>query len=119
MHVRSWINEGIADWVAAAVVPEDKSASRLQRNAADQARQKGTLGGNFFDDANIEAWQYGVASTIVDMLLKVDGSKYRQMIDDIKDGVDWEDSLQNAYGMTPTDLVARYGQYVGAPHLQP
>ncbi len=119
VHVRSWINEGIAEWTAGAVVTACKETGRRQRMAAEQAKAKGTLGGNFFDEANIDGWQYGVASTIVDMLLKVDGSKYRQMIDDIKDGVDWEDSLQNAFGMTTTELVSRYGQYIGVPHLQP
>ncbi|HWA97599.1 MAG TPA: hypothetical protein VG713_03880 [Pirellulales bacterium] len=118
-RIPSWINEGIADWVAAAVVRADDNVQRRQREAARIAKESGSLGGNFFDDKNIEAWQYGAATTIVDMLLKMSGKQYRAMIDGIKDGLDWEESLKQAYNLTVPELVQRYGQYIGAPNLRP
>jgi hypothetical protein len=117
-RVPTWINEGIADWVAAAVVRGDDSVESRQREGAQRAKQLGNLGSNFFDGNRFENWQYGIAMTIVDMLLKIDGKKYRQFIDGIKEGLDWEESLKQAYNMTPADVVQRYGQYIGAPNLR-
>jgi hypothetical protein len=118
-NVPSWVNEGVADWVAAAVVRTCNETANRQRAAADQARQTGTLGGNFFDDdKNIEAWQYGVAASLVDLMLK-DGSKYRAFIEGIKEGLDWQDSLQQTYKLTPVQLTSLYGASIGAPALRP
>jgi hypothetical protein len=119
-RIPSWINEGIADWVAAAVVRADDSVENRQHEAARIAKQSGTLGGNFFADKNIEDWQYGAASAIVDMMLKMGGGKqYRELIDGIKEGLDWEDSLKQAFNMSPAELTATYGKYIGAPNLRP
>jgi hypothetical protein len=104
--------------VAAAVVRGDDSVESRQREGAQRAKQLGNLGSNFFDGNRFENWQYGIAMTIVDMLLKIDGKKYRQFIDGIKEGLDWEESLKQAYNMTPADVVQRYGQYIGAPNLR-
>ena len=117
-RVNTWINEGIAEWVAAAVVRTDDTVVRRQRDAAARVKQIGNLGANFFENGRVEEWQYGAATTIVDMLLKIDGKKYRQFIDGIKEGLDWQESLKEAFKMTPDELVTRYGQFIGAPNLR-
>ncbi|MBS0209443.1 MAG: hypothetical protein JSS27_10840 [Planctomycetes bacterium] len=119
IHIISWVNEGVADWVAGAAV-KGTILARKQQAGADRARQQGNLGGNFFDQGiNIEGWQYGVAASMVDILLKIDGRKYKQFIDGIKEGLDWPDALQAAYGMSPEELVQRYGYSIGVPQLRP
>jgi hypothetical protein len=41
------------------------------------------------------------------------------LIDGIKEGQTWEESLQNAYGMTPAELSRLYGERIGVPNLTP
>jgi hypothetical protein len=65
IHVSPWINEGVADWVAAAVVRNCPETERRQREALAEMKRTGSMGGNFFSDSTrLERWQYGVASHI-------------------------------------------------------
>ena len=98
-------------------------------------RNTRSLGGDFFTLEHIHAWQYGAAASITDFLLnyepaatpgkpaaKAKGatpSRYRKLIDGIKDGLPWEDALKEAYGLTPAELARAYGQAIGIPDLQP
>lgn len=120
VHIPSWVNEGIADWVAATVVSKDRSVPQRQKAAVDRIQQTGSLGGNFFDESrSIEPWQYGVASSLVEVQLRIDPTKYRQFLTHIKEGLSSEEALQKAYGMTREELVKKYGSLAGVPNLQP
>ena len=119
-RVPTWVNEGIADWVAQAVVTSDTEVQRRQQEGIARIRQSGSIGTNFLaDDARIEAWQYGLATNMVTFLLKLDGRKYKLFIDNIKEGIPPEESLQQAYGMNYQQFLLRYGQSVGVPQLRP
>ncbi len=119
VHIPSWVNEGIADWVANAVV-KDKEVPRRQKSALERVRQTGSLGGTFFDETrNIDAWQYGVASSLVEMLLRKDATKYRALLTGIKEGLSSEEALKQAYGLTPVELIRAYGTLAGVPNLRP
>lgn len=124
VFIPSWVNEGIADWVAAAVVAGDTSVRQRQRDAAQRVQQTGSLGGNFFDEEqNIEGWQYGVASNMVTLLLVNDRSKtktkYKDFLDLMKEGLTPAEALKETYGATLAQLVTLYGQSIGVPNLQP
>jgi len=118
VHVLAWINEGVADWVAGSVVTASGEVSRRQLAAAEQIKRTGTLG-QFFDGEHLDPWQYGVASSLVDLLVKIDAGRYRTLIDGIKEGQTWEESLKNAYGLTPAELTRIYGQRISIPNLSP
>ena len=119
VHIPSWINEGVADWVAATVV-KDKAVPRRQKDAVERVRQTGSLGGNFFDESqNIEPWQYGVASSLVEMLLRQDATKDRALLTGIKEGLSSDESLKAAYNLTPEELIRAYGTLAGVPNLRP
>ena len=119
VHVPSWVNEGIADWVANAVV-KDQEVPRRQKSAVQRVRQTGSLGGTFFDETrSIESWQYGVASSMVEMLLRKDATKYRTLLTGIKEGLTSEESLKQAYGLSREQLTRFYGSLVGVPNLRP
>ena len=117
--IPSWFNEGISDWIAALAVPSDKSIAYAQRQALVRLQQNGSLGGNFFTSEQIQPWQYGVASSMVEMLVKISPDQFRLFFNGIKEGLTWEDSLMRAYGMTPEDLTSAYGRAVGLPELMP
>lgn len=115
----NWLDEGIADWVAMSVVKLDKRAFTRVTTSVQQARQRGNLGGDFFTAEHISAWQYGIASSMVNFLLKCDRKAFRRLIDEIKLGASWKDALQKTYRLTPEELARQYGRSVGIPNLTP
>jgi hypothetical protein len=115
----SWLDEGIAEWTAMTVVQNNAGIRRKIQVGLKQAVQQGSLGGTFFADGKIERWQYGVAVSMVDFMLKTSGRSFRRLIDLIKTGTPWRDALRQSYGLTPEGLAAAYGRSVGIPNLKP
>jgi len=111
LHVAPWINEGIADWVAGTVVGKlNDEVRRRQNEGLDHFRQTGSVGSTFFaDSGRLERWQYGTATSLVDLLLRIDPKKYRKLIDNVKEGMDSEEALRDAYGFGFAELTQRYG----------
>jgi hypothetical protein len=131
-YLPSWVDEGAAEWVASHVVTCDDSIHRKVLVAMKRMQATRSLGGDFFTADQIAAWQYGVAVSITDFLLKYEpsgkaataprakaGHRYRDFIEAIKLGMSWEDALKKAYGLSPADLVRLYGQTIGIPDLKP
>jgi hypothetical protein len=116
VYIPRWLNAGIADWVVGSVVRADDSISRRQLDAVELIRRNGAVG-TFFEEKNLETWQLGLASSLVDLLLKRDPVRFRRLIEGIKEGQTWQDSLKTAYGFTPEDLARLYGEQIGVPNL--
>ncbi len=115
----SWLDEGVADWAAIAVVRGNRGARNRVRDALIQAKKQGNLGGDFFTAEQINGWQYGLAAGMTDFLLKTNSKAFRELLDGIKSGKKWEDALQESYGVTPAELTAQFGMSVGIPGLVP
>lgn len=114
-----WVEEGVADWVAGAVVTKSGEVKRRQREAADRIRQSRSLEGFFAPDAKLDRWQYGLGSSMVELLLRIDASRYRRFLEGMKEGLEPDAALQAAYGFGIVELTRRYGELIGVPNLQP
>jgi hypothetical protein len=117
--IPNWLNEGAAEWIAKHVIPRDQAIPKKIQASLVQMKMTGSMGGNFFTAPNIENWQYGLAASMTEFLLQYNAKAYRQLIDDIKLGKAWEESLKNNYKMTPDDLAQQYGKWIGLPMLTP
>ena len=133
----SWLNEGIAEWAAARVVKGDQTVRRRVEDAVQKMRDTRSLGGNFFDAEQIEAWQYGAAANMVDFLLRYtppapnsggrarnrnesqESPCFRRFIEAIKDGTPWPDVLWQVYRLKIPELAQTFGLTIGIPNLQP
>jgi hypothetical protein len=115
----TWINEGMADWIAQTLVPHDNTVKLRQQQAITRMYQTHSMGEKFLTtNEYIEPWQYGTASSITDFLIKNDKKAYTRFIQGIKEGTKWEQSLQAAFKITPEQLVAAYGKAIGVPDLK-
>ena len=76
VYLPAWLGEGIAEWVSGSIVPNKQAARSRQDRAAQTARNIGSLDG-FFQAKNLKGWQWGVASSIADILIKTDAQAYR------------------------------------------
>ncbi|MEI8374864.1 MAG: hypothetical protein WCJ35_18735 [Planctomycetota bacterium] len=130
----NWLNEGASEWIAHRVVTGDTSIERKIQAAMVTLRNSRSMGGDFYTLEHIHAWQYGLAASITNYLLNYEPSgrpstssaktrgkvsRYRKLIDGIKDGLPWEDALRETYHLTPLQLAHAYGQSIGIPDLQP
>ncbi|MBU4398370.1 MAG: hypothetical protein KKE86_03440 [Planctomycetes bacterium] len=118
--VPNWLNEGIAEWVSMTVVQNNKGVRQKVKAAIEQMRQTGALGGDFFTAEHIASGQYGIATAMVDFMLRSNPKAFRAMIDGIKSGEKWQDALKKSYGVTPEELTQKFGMaVVGVPMLRP
>lgn len=119
-NIPIWMNEGIADWIAAVVVPQSDHVANRMAEAVPRIRTTGSLGGNFLvDDGQIDRWQYGVAATLTQFLLSRDANAYRALITGIKEGYSWQEALELTYGVSSAELATAYGRQIGIPNLRP
>ncbi len=118
VRIPSWLNEGMAVWVAKFVVKSDNTLERHEQKAIATLRQQRSLAG-FFHAPQIPGDLYGSASAIVNLLLRSDAVKFREFFVLIKQGVDQSDALKQAYNMTFADVARLYGSRIGLPNLQP
>lgn len=119
VNIPTWINEGIADWIAMMVVPSSKEVRFRQTEAAARLKQVQTFGGQFFNNERLDSWQYGSASAIIQLMLKASPEQFKLFFNGIKEGLTWQDSLQRAYGLTVDQLSQAYGRTIGIPALTP
>ena len=109
----SWLNEGMADWLANNIVRGDKIQQRRRRSAQRNLRV-GSLE-NLFDSERITREHYGTASSLVDILIRMDkGTQFKKFFDGIKEGNPPEYSLKEAFGMGYAELELMYGRAIGA-----
>ncbi|HEY1067953.1 MAG TPA: hypothetical protein VGE52_17650 [Pirellulales bacterium] len=117
VRLPSWVNEGMADFVADRVVPE--VAGRKQKGAIERLKQTKSVGAEFFSrSAHIEPWQYGVAVDLNGFLVKRNKERYVDFIHAMKEGLDWVEALQITFSLTPATLLTEYGKSIGVPDLK-
>jgi hypothetical protein len=111
VDVVSWLNEGMADWVADAIM-KDNSIPKRQKQSAQVVMASGGWG-NFLTAPRISFQHYGTASTMVDILLarNKDG-QFRQFFREIKEGKPVETSLKDTFGLSYKDLETLYVDWV-------
>jgi hypothetical protein len=119
VHIPSWINEGLAEWVANVVVPESTAVPRRQRGAIARVQASKTMEGIFEIKNNIESWQYGLASGMAQFLIQTNPQAYGGLFTLIKEGATWQEALQELYGVTPAELATAYGRSIGVAELRP
>ena len=104
--------------MAGLTVTRSNAVRERQTAAVSRIGLTRTLGG-FFKREHIEAWQYGLASSMIGVLATRDNDRFRRFFNDIKNGYSWQESLQRHYGMNPEELAGVYGREVGIPGLKP
>lgn len=122
VRVPSWVNEGMAEVIAAKMVPTSKGVQRKEEKflEAMRASPQPRLGDAFFAvDQNIPFDRYGGATNLTRFLIQTHQQKYVRFINLLKEGVPWEEALATSYNASKQQLVAAYGQWIGVPHLMP
>ncbi|MCD4825207.1 MAG: hypothetical protein K8S55_11415 [Phycisphaerae bacterium] len=114
-RIPNWIDEGIAEIMAATFVPRG-SAARKFVSAAKKARKNGSNIDGIFDCRNIplDSFHYGIAQSMVRFLIRLDQKKFINLIHTLKKGKNEHEALQEAYGMTRQEMVKKWYRYISA-----
>ena len=116
--VPSWANEGLAEAIATDMITQ-KGIAQSSSNEARAELQKRKSLGMFFKTEHIVAWQYPVARTLCEFMIRTNKPGYAEFINGIKDGMTWQDALTQKYGVSLEQLVHAYGNFMGVQGLRP
>jgi hypothetical protein len=117
VHVPSWANEGLAEVIASELVPDPSRNNGRISAARDAIKKHGNNLGDFFHLRQIEEWQYPVAETLCDYMIMQSKKNYVDFINGIKDGLEWDESLNKQYKAPLDRLLPAYGVWVGVKGL--
>lgn len=104
VRIPSWANEGLAEVIAAELVPQKVKATSRRQTAVEYMRERG-VGQDFFVVEHIAAWQYPVAENMCAFMIAQNKTGYVKFINGVKDGQSVEESLEKNYG-APEDRIA-------------
>ena len=113
-QIPSWANEGLAEVIASELVPRGGRAKERELRAKQELQRRADLGG-MLDAKHIEPWAYPVAETLCSYMIQQNKKNYVDFILGIKEGLTWEQSLEQRY-KAPRDRLAK--AYRGAIGLK-
>jgi hypothetical protein len=109
--IPNWVDEGIADTMAATLVP-GSWATRKHVDATKEALAGKSVNG-IFDCQNIpmDTFHYGIAQSMVRYLIAKDRKAFIEFIRLMKEGKKEADALRESYDMTRDEMVRGWGHY--------
>lgn len=114
----NWVNEGMADYIGALMVPDSLSVPMRESRAKERLKRTPTIRLGFFGPGKIEHGEYGLASSLTRFMLETNGESYVEFIECLKEGMPWQESLQAAYHSEPIDLVNAYAKWIGVAEIR-
>jgi len=110
-RIPSWLNEGISDWIANAVVGGNRIESRQRSSALFVTAEGGW--GDFLETKRIQSELYGTASSLVELLLARDqGGQFKLLVVRLKEGNSPEQALQESFGLSYNELTVLYARAI-------
>ena len=109
----NWVNEGLAEVIAAELVPQKARQTDTRFRAAEGVRENGGVGATFYSARNIEGWQYPVAETLAAFMIAQNKAGYVAFVNGVKDGMEPEESLEKHYGADRERITAAYVASLG------
>lgn len=111
-HVPSWANEGLAEVIASELVPRNGRGKERELMAKMELQRRPELGG-MLEARHIDGWAYPVAETLCAYMIRQNKRNYVDFINGIKDGLTWEQSLEQRYKAPRQRLAQAYRASLG------
>ena len=115
--VPSWANEGLAEVIASELVPQPGRTKERPSIARALLQRYDGMGG-MLELRHITGWQYPVAETLCAFMIRQNKKNYVDFIVGIKEGLSWEESLDQRYKAPRERLVRAYGESLGIKGLK-
>jgi hypothetical protein len=99
----AWVNEGLAEMMAARLVPASDAARRYVDATRQAVREKRDVT-PIFREVRLKRYDYGLAQSLVRFLIARDRGAFGRFIRRMKEGAREAEALQAAYGLTHDQL---------------
>ena len=99
-----WVEEGLAEYMASTLMPRC-SAARKYKKATKEAVQHNKDVSHIFRRVGLEAFDYGIAQSLVRFLIAKDRKGFARFVTRMKRGAAESEALAAAHGMTHEDLL--------------
>jgi hypothetical protein len=107
-RIPRWLNEGLAEVISQRSFPEPESYAFAKRMAEIEFQFE-----YLFDDRMMPGGaMYPVMQTLVEALIKENRKAFRNMFDDIKDGVEPNDAIKKHFKVGEKELEMPWRRYV-------
>ena len=116
-RIPSWLNEGLAEYIASQLVPNSDYKNSRKRDAAQEIKQRLSFEGNL-TKAQVPFWFYGPSQALVKILVRRNRNAFLPFVRDIKDGKNWQESLQDNYGWTSQEMADHYARLLKVKKIE-
>ena len=100
----SWVNEGLAEYTSATLVPRSWSARRRVK-AVGEALRKKTDVSYIFERMSMEDFDYGIAHSIVRFMMETNMPGFAKFVTLVKEGTEEKDALKESFNCTHEELL--------------
>jgi len=116
-RVPSWANEGLAEYIAAELVPRATSP----RYRYDKAKELLGEGGHkaFFENRHIQPAQYHLAYIITAYMIAQNKTGYVDFIRAVKGGMPWPEALTEKFGAGHEKILYVLSRQLGVKNFRP
>lgn len=106
-----WVNEGLAEYIAATVVPGGFARRRFVRAGREAIRTKRDIM-PVFKEVTLDSFDYGIAQSLVRVLISKSKRGFIKFLDLLRQGKGEEAAMKEAFGWTREDLVKAWSKAV-------
>ncbi|MEW4452131.1 hypothetical protein AB1L30_05535 [Bremerella sp. JC817] len=117
--IRPWFTEGLADYVSIRLLPQAEGPAARRKLFMTNLPQMRSLNGMLLKDNDLSVTERGASSLLIEFLVRTDATKFVDLLDNMKAGLEFEEALQKSYDGTSQALIGAFGQSIGAPQLLP
>ncbi|MBM3838036.1 MAG: hypothetical protein FJ398_08730 [Verrucomicrobia bacterium] len=108
--VARWVEEGLADFMAATLVPAS-DASRKHIEGARYALRQPSAVSRLFDKKELSAIDYGIAQSLVRYLIRTNANAFIQFVTAMKKGASELEALAGAYRLSRHELIRNWSAF--------
>lgn len=110
-RIPTWVNEGLAEYMAATLVP-GYDAEKRYKAANKEALKKNRDVRYVLKSTRLDYFGYGIAQSIVRFMIARDRRRFIRFIQLLKEGKKEDEALKLSYGLTQEQLVRGWEQAV-------
>ena len=113
-NLPTWVHEGLADYMAATLVPGAWANQKLAEASRQVVRERLDVT-HVFKEVGTNSFDYGVAQGLTRFLIARDRKGYIRFITLMKEGTSEDDALKEAFSLTHETLVRDWLKSLQAP----
>ena len=102
-----WVNEGLAEYMAATMVPGCSAAMRYVETTKQAVMLKQDVS-HVFSEMGANAFDYGIAQSLVRFMIARNRKGFVKFITLIKEGAEEKDALKETFHLTHGELLAAW-----------